>query len=50
MPDPNPVQRMTVRFPVDMYAALAAWAKEDGRSLHGQIIYLLRKIVEERGK
>ncbi len=50
MPDPEPVSRMTVRFPVDLYAALTTWAKEDGRSLHGQIVYLLRKLVEERGK
>ncbi len=48
MPDPGPVTRMTVRFPIDLYDALAAWAREDGRSLHGQIVYLLRKLVEER--
>ena len=48
MPDTDPVQRMTVRFPLDLYTALTAWAKEDGRSLHGQIIYLLRKLVADR--
>lgn len=47
MPDPDPVNRMTVRFPLDLYEALAAWAREDGRSIHGQVIYLLRKALKE---
>lgn len=48
MPDSEDVTRMTLRLPIALYAALFAWAKEDGRSLHGHIIYLLRQLVEER--
>ncbi len=47
MTDPEPVSRMTVRFPVELYAALVAWAHEDGRSLHKQVIYLLRRALSE---
>ena len=47
MTDPEPVTRMTVRFPLDLYAALAIWAREDGRSIHKQVIYLLRRALHE---
>jgi hypothetical protein len=47
MTDPEPVNRMTVRFPLDLYAALVAWAQEDGRSIHKQVIYLLRRALRE---
>lgn len=47
MADKEPVERMTLRLPLDLYAALRDWAKEDGRSLHGQVVYLLRQAVKE---
>lgn len=42
--------RFVLRLPPDIHAALADWAKEEGRSLHGQILYLLRKLLEDRQK
>ena len=39
--------RLLLRLPADLHAALVAMAEREERSLHGQIIYLLRKAVEE---
>jgi hypothetical protein len=46
MPDKETVERMTLRLPLDLAAALKEWAERDERSLHGQVIYLLRQAVK----
>ncbi len=48
MPDAEPVERMTLRLPLDLYAAINAWAKEDGRSFHAQVVYLLRQAIKRK--
>lgn len=42
---PDKILRFVLRLPEDLHAALAALAKREGRSLHGQIIYMLRKAM-----
>lgn len=42
------IVRFVLRLPTDIHAELAEWAKEEGRSLHGQILYLLRRLLEDR--
>jgi hypothetical protein len=37
--------RLLLRLPPDLHAVLVAMAKREQRSLHGQIVYLLRKAV-----
>lgn len=48
MPDKETVERMTLRLPLDLSAALKKWAERDERSLHGQVIFLLRQAVKEQ--
>ena len=40
------VVRLLLRLPADLHAALTAMAEREQRSLHGQILYLLRKAVD----
>lgn len=40
--------KMFVRLPSDTHQALVEWAREDGRSLNGQIVWLLRRALAER--
>lgn len=40
------VVRLLLRLPPDLHAALVALAAREQRSLHGQIVYLLRKAIE----
>lgn len=40
---------LILRLPGDLHKALQAAATRDQRSLHGQIVYLLRKGLEEAG-
>lgn len=46
----NIVARLVLRLPGDVHAAIAAWAKEEQRSLNSQIVYLLRRALMERQK
>ena len=39
-----------VRLPTDLHAALVKLAREEARSLNGQIVYLLRKAIEQPAK
>jgi len=39
---------ITVRVPEEVHAVLREWAAEEERSLHGQVVYLLRRVTEER--
>lgn len=41
------ILRMTLRLPSDLHAALADLARREGRSLHAQVIYLLRRALVE---
>lgn len=43
------IVNLLLRLPSDMHATLTEWARREQRSLHGQIIYLLRRAIEERG-
>jgi hypothetical protein len=48
MRDEQPIKHMNVRFPADLLDALRRSAKENGRSLHGEILWALRKYVARR--
>ena len=50
MPSKDEPKRMTVRFGWELYGELEAWARDENRSLHAQIIYLLRQAVAERAR
>jgi hypothetical protein len=39
-----------MRYPLDLHAKLVKMAKAEGRSLHAQILYLLRQAVERGDK
>jgi hypothetical protein len=44
---------LSLRLPDDLHAALKALAKRENRSLHSQIVYILRMYIErmqEEGK
>lgn len=44
------VTRITVRLPADMAALLRTLANQESRSLHGQIMHMLRRsLMEETG-
>jgi hypothetical protein len=38
--------RLNLRLPDDLHAELVEWARREERSLHAQILYLLRQAVE----
>lgn len=38
---------ITVKVPEEVHEALREWAEEEERSLHGQVVYLLRRVTEE---
>lgn len=42
------IVRFMLRLPPDLHSALLKWAENEQRSLHGQVIYLLRKALAER--
>jgi hypothetical protein len=42
------IVRSILRLPSDVHAPLAAWAKEEDRSLNNLIVRLLRHAVAER--
>lgn len=41
------VLRFVLRLPPDLHEELKAWAEEEERSLHAQIIYVLRRALKE---
>ena len=41
---------MPLRLSPKLYAAIAAWAEDDFRSVNGQIEYLLTECVRQRKK
>ena len=43
-------KQVPLRLSPRLYAALAAWAEDDFRSVNGQIEYLLRECVRQRKK
>ncbi len=43
-------KQVPLRLSPKLYAALAAWAEDDFRSVNGQIEYLLTECVKQRKK
>ena len=43
-------KQIPLRLSEELYAALAAWAEDDFRSVNGQIEYLLTECVKQRKK
>ena len=43
-------KQIPLRLNAKLYAALAAWAEDDFRSVNGQIEYLLTECVKQRKK
>ena len=43
-------KQVPLRLSPELYAALAAWAEDDFRSVNGQIEYLLTHCVKQRKK
>ena len=43
-------KQLPLRLSPKLYAAIAAWAEDDFRSLNGQIEYLLTECVKQRKK
>jgi hypothetical protein len=48
MSNEKPIKHMNVRFPVDLLEELRRSAKDNGRSLHGEILWALREYVARR--
>ena len=48
MADQNAKKQIPLRLSPKLYAAIAAWAEDDFRSLNGQIEYLLTECVRRR--
>ena len=46
----NEKKQVPLRLSPKLYAALAAWAEDDFRSINGQIEYLLTECVRQRRK
>lgn len=43
-------KQLPLRLNASLYAAIAAWAEDDFRSINGQIEYLLTECVRQRKK
>jgi hypothetical protein len=43
-------KRFSVRFPLSVLESIKQVAKEDNRSINSEIIWMVRKHLEERGK
>ena len=48
--DDNQKKQIPLRLSAKLYAAIAAWAEDDFRSVNGQIEYLLTECVRQRKK
>ena len=46
----NGKKQIPLRLSAKLYAAVAAWAEDDFRSVNGQIEYLLTECVKQRKK
>ena len=46
----NSKKQVPLRLSPKLYAAIAAWAEDDFRSVNGQIEYLLSECVRQRKK
>ena len=46
----NQKKQVLLRLSPKLYAAIAAWAEDDFRSVNGQIEYLLTECVRQRKK
>ena len=46
----NEKKQVPLRLSPTLYAAVAAWAEDDFRSINGQIEYLLSECVKQRKK
>lgn len=46
----NEKKQIPLRLSAKLYAAIAAWAEDDFRSVNGQIEYLLSECVRQRKK
>ena len=46
----NQKKQIPLRLSAELYAAIAAWAEDDFRSVNGQIEYLLTECVKQRKK
>lgn len=44
------VLRFVLRLPPDLHEELKAWASREERSLHAQILYVLRRALREWNK
>lgn len=44
MPD---VKRFVLRLPDDVHGQLTNWAADEGRSLHGLIMWIIRRALRE---
>lgn len=42
------VKHVNMRFPLPLLTALKRIAQEDGRSLHGEVLWILREYVARR--
>ncbi|MEE0800889.1 MAG: PTS ascorbate transporter subunit IIC [Gemmiger sp.] len=47
---PDAKKQVPLRLSPSLYAAIAAWAEEDFRSVNGQIEYLLTECVRQHRK
>ena len=50
MANNNQKKQVPLRLSAKLYAAIAAWAEDDFRSVNGQIEYLLSECVRQRKK
>ena len=48
--DDKQKEQIPLRLSAKLYAAIAAWAEDDFRSINGQIEYLLTECVKQRKK
>ena len=48
--DESKKKQVPLRLSPKLYAAIAAWAEDDFRSVNGQIEYLLTECVKQRKK
>jgi len=44
------VTRLVLRLPTELWEELKKWAAAEDRSLNAQIVHLLRKALDNRGK
>jgi len=40
--------KINTRYPAEVYVALKQFAKEDGRSFHNLVIWILREYIKQR--